>query len=181
MMALDLYLSSLNQDDYNSVIERLDQKTSYVMPLMSWDFHSISFNKQLLEAQRQQDILKVVHLAEKYHWQNDIQSIFKENQFEALLLTDNSQNIIWVNDGFKTMTGYLKKDVFQKTPRILQGEKTSLDSKSSIREKLHSDLPFTEIITNYKKNGLAYKCEVKIFPLKRGKTTHYLALERQVV
>ena len=70
MMALDLYLSSLSQDDYSSVIQELDQKTSYIMPLMSWDFHSISFNKQLLEGQRQQDILKVVHLAEKYHWQN---------------------------------------------------------------------------------------------------------------
>jgi PAS domain S-box-containing protein len=151
------------------------------MPLISWDFHSISFNKQLLEGQRQQDILKVVHLAEKYHWQNDIQSIFKENQFEALLLTNDQQRIVWVNDGFTAMTGYLKKDVVNKTPRILQGTETSATSKERIRKKLQADLPFTEIITNYKKDGLTYKCEVKIFPLKKGATTHYLALERQVV
>jgi PAS domain S-box-containing protein len=181
MMALDLYLSSLNQYDYNATIEKIEGNSNDLMPLLSWDFHSESFNKQLLEAQRQQDILKVVHLAEKYHWQNDIQSIFEHNQFEALLLTNSEQRIVWVNDGFTTMTGYLKKDVIHKTPRILQGRETSTTSRERIREKLIANLPFTEIITNYKKDGLAYKCEVKIFPLKRGKTTHYLALEKQVV
>lgn len=181
MMALDLYLTSLNQNDYSSVIQKLDNETSYLTPLLSWDFHSVSFNQQLLQAKRQQDILKVVHLAKKYHWENDIQSIFEQNQFDALLLTNNEQQIVWVNDGFTAMTGYLKKDVIHKTPRILQGRKTSTTSRERIREKLITNLPFTEIITNYKKDGLVYKCEVKIFPLKRGETTHFLALERQVV
>jgi PAS domain S-box-containing protein len=180
MMALDLYLGSLKRSDYNIAFEDLKSSCNQCMPLMSWDFHSLSFNKQLLEAQRQQDILKVVHLAQKYNWQNDIHAIFKKHPFEALLLTNHQQRIVWVNHGFTAMTGYLKKEVVNKTPRILQGKETSKTSRSRIRKKLEANLPFAEIITNYKKGGSAYTCEVKIFPLRTEKTTHYLALERQV-
>jgi len=181
MMALDLYLTSLGQSDYSSITDEAEGNTNVVMPLMSWDFHSQNFNRQLQCAQREQDILKVVHLGEKYNWQNDIQSIFKQNEFEALLLTDHEQRIVWVSDGFTAMTGYFKKEVLHKTPRILQGADTSVTSKKRIREKLSTDKSFSEIITNYKKDGSPYKCEVKIFPLKTDETTHYLALERQVV
>lgn len=181
MMALDVYLTSLNQDDYITVCKTLNFNLNVQTPLMSWDFHSIYISNQLQEAQRQQDILKVLCLAEKYHWVSDVQSIFKKNPFEALLLTNSEQRIIWVNDGFTAMTGYLKKDVINKTPRILQGQKTSCVSKARIRKKLEANVPFTETITNYKKDGLAYACEVKIFPLQTKSTTHYLALERQVV
>lgn len=181
MMALDLYLTSLGQNGSSTVLDEVESTTNYVMPLMSWDFHSQNFTKKIQSAQREQDILKVIHLAQKYQWQNDIQAIFKQNEFEALLLTDHQQRIVWVNEGFTAMTGYYKKDVIHKTPRVLQGDKTSITSKGRIREKLNSNLPFTEIITNYKKDGLPYKCEVKIFPLNTDETTHYLALERQVV
>ncbi|MFT4781380.1 MAG: PAS domain S-box-containing protein [Psychroserpens sp.] len=180
MMALDLYLTTLNQNDYDAIADQVEGKINYIMPLMSWDLHSHNFIKQLQFAQREQDILKVVHLGEKYHWQNDIQSIFKQNEFEALLLTDHEQRIVWVSNGFTEMTGYFKKEVLHKTPRILQGAETSLTSKKRIREKLSTDESFSEIITNYKKDGSPYKCEVKIFPLKTDETTHYLALERQV-
>jgi PAS domain S-box-containing protein len=181
MMALDLYLTTLKQNNCETIAEQVEGTASYVMPLMSWDFHSKNFNRQLRVAQREQDILKVVHLGEKYNWENDIQSIFKQNEFEALLLTDHEQRIVWVSDGFTAMTGYFKKEVLHKTPRILQGANTSVTSKKRIRQKLTMDSSFSEIITNYKKDGSPYKCEVKIFPLKADETTHYLALERQVV
>jgi PAS domain S-box-containing protein len=181
MMALDLYLTTLNQDNSDTIAGLVEGTTNFVMPLMSWDFHSKNFNRQLQVAQREQDILKVVHLGQKYNWKNDVQSIFKQNEFEALLLTDHEQRIVWVSDGFTAMTGYYKKEVLHKTPRILQGADTSVKSKKRIREKLSTDMSFSEIITNYKKDGSPYKCEVKIFPLKTDETTHYLALERQVV
>ena len=80
-MALDVYLTSLNQDDYSVVCDTIDVRYSDHMPILSWDFHSMYFNSQLHKAKRQQDILKIVHLAKKFHWQNDIQSIFKGNLF----------------------------------------------------------------------------------------------------
>lgn len=181
MMALDVYLTSLDDDDYRMISDTLDVRYSDCMPILSWDFYSVYFNGQLKKAKRQQDILKIAYLAKTFHWQNDIQSIFNGNLFEALLLTNDQQQIVWVNDGFTDMTGYLKKDVINKTPRILQGQQTSSTSKARIREKLIANTPFTEVITNYKKDGQAYTCEVKIFPLKTNKTTHYLALERQVM
>jgi hypothetical protein len=41
--------------------------------------------------------------------------------------------------------------------------------------------PFTEVITNYRKDKTPYKCEVKIIPLYKEKVTHFLAIERKVV
>lgn len=181
MMCLDIYLSSLSNIDYNLISQQLKTNKKTQLPLIGWDIYSENFNAHIQSAQRKQDILKVVHLAKKYSWNNDIQSIFKNNEFEALLLTNQNQQIVWVNDGFTAMTGYFKNEVLHKTPRILQGAETSITTRKRIREKLSAKKQFREIITNYKKEGVAYKCEVKIFPLHSKETTHYLALERQVV
>ena len=180
MMALDLFLSALSKSEYDSASQHIDQNERLPLPLMSWDIFSESRERKLKEASRTQDVIKVKSLAKQFNWQNDISSIFKEQEFEAILITDVNQNIIWVNHGFTTMTGYNKNEVLDKTPRLLQGEKTSPESRDHIRTKLNEDVPFTAVITNYKKNKTPYTCEVKIFPLRTNATTHFLALERQV-
>ncbi|WP_298903397.1 PAS domain-containing protein [uncultured Psychroserpens sp.] len=180
MMALDLYLSSLNENEYAQVSQKLNQNKKVQLPLMSWDIFSETRRRELEEAQRSQDILKVRSLAKRFGWENDMSSIFEQQQFEAILITDINQNIIWVNQGFTTMTGYSKNEVLDKTPRLLQGIGTSNTSRNHIRTKLDEDVHFTEVIVNYRKNKTAYRCEVKIFPLRNNKTTHFIALERQV-
>ena len=79
------------------------------------------------------------------------------------------------------MTGYSKKFAINKTPNFLQGENTLKTTKKRIRTKLELLKPFTEVITNYRKDKTPYKCEVKIIPLYKEKVTHFLAIERKVV
>ena len=135
----------------------------------------------MIESKRFQDIIEVKSLASKFNWQNNIDSIFENVQFEAILVTDINEKILWVNNGFSNMTGFSKTDALTKTPRFLQGSKTSIESKQRIRKNLKINLPFKDVIINHKKNGVPYKCEVKIFPLyNNGNKTHYIALERQV-
>lgn len=152
-----------------------------VMPLLSWDiFSQFSLaNSYTTASSKTNEIEKLSQFAFNFKWKNDIKSILETNNYEALVLTDASKKILWVNDGFTRMTGYSKDFAKNKQPVFLQGE-ASVEKRKVIRKKLAKDLPFKEVIINYKKDGSPYNCEVYIIPLKSNKTTHYLALERAI-
>jgi len=180
MMALDIYLSSLSDEEHYELSSKInfDIKST---PLLSWDIFSHEKSLQLTELQVKQDITSVKALACKFNWDNDIDTLFNEADYEAIIVTDLSQKILWVNKGFSKMTGYSKSDALKNTPRFLQGQKTSEEKRATIRKKLSTSLPFKEVIINHRKDGTPYKCEVRIFPLHSGENkTHYIALERQV-
>ncbi len=181
MIGLDMYFSSLSQDERIRFKHKFALKTVQTMPLMSWDVFSVHHFNKLKAFKREQDIAKVLSLAKKFNWKTDINSIFEGNPCEAIVVTDLHKKIIWVNDGFSDMTGYSKKDALDQTPTFLQGSQTSLKAKERFRAKLSGIEPFTEVITNYKRNNEPYNCEVKVFPLFNNEKTHYIALERQVV
>ncbi len=181
MMCLDIYLSSLNSHELKDINYKNNFKNIETMPLLSWDIYSDYHFNQLKELQKAQDILKVKAIGQNLNWRVDINKLFKEEDFEAILVTDLNQRIVWVNDGFSEMTGYSKKETLNKTPRFLQGPKSCDVEKDRIRKGLMGIEPFTAVITNYKKNRDVYECEVKIFPLYNEKTTHYIALEKRVI
>ncbi len=181
MMSLDIYLSYLNTEDYQKIKDTIKPQTTRVMPLLSWDLYSEHYFNISKTFKRTRDILEVKSLAEKWNWRNNIDAIFKDQSFEALIITNAERHILWVNDGFTEMTGYSKKYALQKVPGFLQGPSTCEKTRMRFREKLKANKPFTEVITNYKKDHTPYTCEVKIFPLYDYDTTHFLALEKQVV
>ena len=125
MMALDIYLSSMSNEAYDKIENQIKSQMVQSMPLLSWDLFSQQHQNTLKKLKRNQDIIKIVDMAEKLKWKNDIQSMFEENPFEALIVTDLRRNIIWVNDGFTEMTGYHKNEALNRTPAFLQGSKTS--------------------------------------------------------
>lgn len=180
MKALDIYISNLSVEEYEDVKFCIQDYKSKAMPLLSWDIFKDSFSKIVSQGIKDDEFNKVLSFAKKFDWQNDLPSVFAKNDYEALIITDIHQNIIWVNDGFTTMTGYSKKYAVNKTPKFLQGEKTSAEVTKRINEKLSLNKPFREVIVNHRKDNSTYKCEVKIFPLYSDKITHYIALEKKV-
>ena len=80
------------------------------------------------------------------------------------MLTDKSQKIVWVNDGFNDMTGYAKKFAIGKKPLFFKGEKTSKKLKSN-SEELAFNHTFSGSILNYRKNGELYLCKINILPI----------------
>jgi len=151
MMSLDIFLSSVSKNKFEEIYSKIDSNI-LAIPLMSWDIYSSANSERLLQAERLQDIIKVKSLASKFKWKNNIDSIFEKEQFEAILVTDINQEILWVNNGFSNMTGFSKTEALGNTPRFLQGVKTSIKSRDGIRKKLKKDLPFKEVIINHKKN-----------------------------
>ena len=168
-LCLDIYLSSLSKKDYKTVSETIEVVEHKRMPLLSWDIFSNIYHQNMSETIKQLDLEEVLLFAEKFEWKNDLLKAFEENSYEALIITDAKQNIIWVNKGFSSMTGYSKKEAINKTPRFLQGENTSVATKKNIKEKLKKNRPFKEVIVNHKKDKTSYKCEVKIYPLYNKK------------
>mgnify|MGYP000695857796 FL=1 len=150
-ICLDVYLSSLSEKEYNAVNENIDFSFQKNMPLMSWDIFMNSFHENMIDTIKSFDFQKVTSFAKRFNWKNDLVQAFNENNYEALIITDAKQNIIWVNKGFSIMTGYSKKEALHKTPRFLQGKNTSEIQRKNIRASLLKNKPFSQIIENQKK------------------------------
>lgn len=151
-------------------------------PLLCWDIYASGLAKNAIEFNRQTELDILKSFKKKFKWQLDIDAVFQEKDFEALVLTDCSQSIKWVNKGFTKMTGYPVNFAIGKKPGFLQGAETSTKTKKNISANLKTGKPFKERIINYKKDGALYYCEIEIFPLKSNsnKTTHFLAFEKEV-
>lgn len=100
MMCLDLFLSSLSKTEYQKIEQHLKPTENSLMPLLSWDIFGQAYQRRIYETQKKNDLAKLLHLAEKHKWNNSITEILKDQNYEALVLTDASQKIVWVNKGF---------------------------------------------------------------------------------
>ncbi|REG94304.1 PAS domain S-box-containing protein [Algoriphagus antarcticus] len=144
---------------------------------MSWDISNPIFN---VLSKRSADLEVLKDIAVLNNWEVDFVKELSIS-YQTLVLTDLEQTILWVNDGFQSMTGYAPDYAIGKKPAFLQGPNTSEVIKGRIRETLSSGGRVSETITNYKKNGSAYECQITIIPLidSNQVITHYLALERE--
>lgn len=180
MMCLDLFLSSQSEENYKAIEHQITPSESIKFPLKSFALYADYFSAEMNNLDRENDINSIKEFASKFNWNDNLDHIFKNEAFEALVLTNKNQEIIWVNDGFKEMTGFDKSFVLKKRPSFLQGEKTCEKTTDLIRKKIQLNKPFIGKVINYRKNKTPYKCEIKIFPLFSENTTHYIALEKAV-
>ncbi|MDP2160401.1 MAG: PAS domain-containing protein [Flavobacterium sp.] len=120
---------------------------------------------------------------------NSLQNKWKDKvAFESLLstpkreivITDAKFKIVFATHGIQQMNGYHPNEVLGKSPKMFQGELTSETSKNNIRKALAKNLPFKEVIVNYRKDGTVYHCEIEAYPKfdTSGKLVHYIAFEK---
>lgn len=105
----------------------------------------------------------------------------------AVVVTDGDllhpgPTILYVNYAFEQMTGYLSSELVGLSPRLLQGEKTSLATRRSLMRALREGKSMKVAMINYRKSGEAYRCEMEVFPIlnKGGVVVNAVALEREV-
>ena len=99
----------------------------------------------------------------------------------AIIVTDPTEKIDWVNRGFSKMTGYNSKEAIGRQPNFLQGKETSLKDVRHFRENISRQKPFEGTLLNYRKNGEPYYCHVVIHPLFNQKLelVNFLAIEKE--
>ena len=180
MMCLDFFISSQDEQDYSTTKNLITPSNEIQTPIISFDFYINSFTTEVNKLNRKRDINSIKEFSNKFQWNDNLDEIFKGVAFETIVLTNEKQEILWVNDGFKEMTGYTKTFALKKTPSFLQGKNTCAVTRKRIRNKILANEPFKEIVLNYKKDKTPYKCEINVFPLSHKNTTHYIALERAI-
>ena len=90
--------------------------------------------------------------------------------------------IVFVNDAFVRATGYTREEVIGRSPRFLQGPKTSHTERARIREALRQRKAVRAELINYAKSGVEYWVELDITPVAdaNGEVTHLVAVERDI-
>jgi len=90
--------------------------------------------------------------------------------------------IVYVNSAFERMTGWSRREMLGKSPRILQGPETDLRIFHDLRETLVSGKTWEGRTINYRKDGSKFWMEWSIVPLtnERGETHQYVAIQRDV-
>ncbi|MDR3405950.1 MAG: PAS domain S-box protein [Chthoniobacter sp.] len=90
--------------------------------------------------------------------------------------------ILFVNDAFVRRTGYTREEALGRSPRFLQGPKTSRAELDRIRTALRQWKPVRAELINYKKNGEEFWIELEIVPVAdaTGRFTHWVAVERDI-
>ena len=101
---------------------------------------------------------------------------------EADVINEPGPKITFVNEAFVKMSGYLKEELIGKTPRVLQGPKTSRVELNKIRTALEKQSTFETEIINYNKKGQEYWVELAIAPVTNhsGKISHFIAIEKDI-
>ncbi|WP_108424083.1 PAS domain-containing protein [Flagellimonas amoyensis] len=154
----------------------------FISPLLCFDIYSEYYHKLIQQFRKAADARQVRSIL-KGQANNAIEELIQLETYDALVITDPHQNIVWVSDGFPEMTGYPKKQVLGKRPSFLQGVQTSEDTKQKIREQLKTVHSFTGSVLNYRKNGEPYLCQIKIVPIYDSKRVlvNFLALEKELL
>jgi PAS domain S-box-containing protein len=101
----------------------------------------------------------------------------------AVIITDASVKIVWVNDAFTRITGYMFDEVIGRSPgSVLQGPLTDSKTVEEMRNQIKSGLPFQTEILNYRKDGSTYWLEIDVQPIRdeSGNIIQYIAVEQDI-
>ena len=185
MLCLDVFLMSLDPSSATAQRHREKAPQRKQHCLLCRDAGSMTQSSSVpanggAVQPHEQVLLKA--LQDLHQWENNVEHLLHNHDYEALVLTDHKQVIRWVDWGFAKMTGYPPTYAIGRYPKFLQGRNTSPETRNRIRKGLKGLESFTEVIVNQRKNREEYKCEITIFPLRnqQKQVTHFLALENEI-
>ena len=164
--------------------ENKDAKKKYystlklqLAPIISWEFKDnfqIEMKKSLL------DLSKLAKISAQSKWEKknwDLELNLKE---KVIIVTDTKLNIVFACNSMYKMNGYREKEVLGKSPKMFQGEETSVTVSNEIREAIALQKPFVKEVLNYKKTGEPYHCLIEGFPIfnTKGILVNFIAFEK---
>ena len=180
MMCLDIFLQYCHEDNSKFISQYLAPQK--VHPLMCFDVIGSNLRNIQNHTIRTQEYQELKSLKKQFKWFVNLDDILQYH-YQTLVLTNKNQKIIWVNQGFKEMTGYSASFAIGKSPAFLQGKHTSYQTKRYIKRNLELGKPCKASILNYRKDQTEYLCDIMIFPLfnQTEELTHFIALENEII
>ncbi len=101
---------------------------------------------------------------------------------DAVMITDCTGAIEYVNEAFEKMTGYSSSDVVGKSPNIIKSGMHEPEFYGRIWKTIRSGETFRDVFINRKKNGDIYYEEKTITPLKddQGNITNFISTGKDI-
>ncbi len=102
---------------------------------------------------------------------------------EAVMISDNTGCILWINEGFTRITGYSLQDVIGKKPdAFLLGPLSDKNIINNIKLNLFKGEAIVEEMIHYRKDGSDYWAMISIKPIYNdtGEVTHHIAIESDI-
>lgn len=105
-----------------------------------------------------------------------------EQSPEAIIITDTSARIEYVNDAFVRSTGYTQAEVLGKNPRILNQGLTPPATYEAMWNALRGGQPWRGELINTRKDGSTYVEMATIGPIldEDGKVTHFVSTKEDI-
>lgn len=109
-----------------------------------------------------------------------------EQSGDGVLITDaapeaDGPRILWVNAAYERISGYTADDLIGRSPRLLQGPRTSRAVLDSLKTALARGEGFHGETVNYKKDGTPYWVEWDIAPVRGddGRVEYFVSIQRE--
>ncbi len=114
--------------------------------------------------------------------ENAIRSDYDSIVVTTLELDKPGPEIVYVNDGFTSMTGYSREEAIGNSPRMLQGEKTDRAVLDRLKKRLREGHSFFGHTVNYRKDGTEFINQWDIHPLtnNEGEITHWVSYQHDI-
>ncbi len=112
-----------------------------------------------------------------------LQSAALDAAVDAVVITNASGRIEWVNPAFSRLTGYSAAEAVGRNPRdLLKSGKHSREFYAELWATILSGKPWHGEVVNRRKNGTEYTEEQTITPIvdAAGTITHFVAIKRDV-
>ncbi len=105
-----------------------------------------------------------------------------EQTADAVLITNTTGTIEYVNPAFEQITGFSPAEVIGQSPRLIRSGKHSPAFYQNLWQTILSGKVFREVFINCRKNGDDYFEEKTISPLKNaaGEITHFISTGKDV-
>jgi len=111
-----------------------------------------------------------------------LQGAALESAGNAVVITDSSGNIEWVNPAFTKLTGYSSNEAIGKNPRILNSGVHDAGLFQDMWKTITSGKIWTGELVNKRRDGSLYHQELTISPVlgEQGGVSHFVAVQQDI-
>lgn len=127
-------------------------------------------------------ISDISHLSEQKEQYNQLSNLVHELQ-NSVIITDSENRVKWVNDYFTKLTGFTRDEILDKTiQQLLPGPETDLKTLQKISDNLAHQVPFSEQILYYTKEGDEFWVREKVTPVfdDSGSLKEYITIHEDI-
>jgi PAS domain S-box-containing protein len=129
-----------------------------------------------------EELQRLVSRLEQTNLKLSLQATALETAADAITITSQQGEVLWVNPAFTRLTGYATEEVVGKNPRVLKSGQHDQEFYRNLWETILAGKTWRGEFTNRRKDGSLYYGEQTITPVRSdaGEITHFVGIMNDV-